>query len=192
MPRAMGHRHVPIYRVVRQGWQNPVDASYSQPKSSNHWNTQAFPSLYACCSVRVARAVALDRLRAAAVVIEDLPSDQKPILAEITWSGHLVDVATQAGVATAGFPGRYPKDVSKDSTRAAATKWHAVGLEGVVCRSASMERFGQRAWNGPHQHWSECAIFPRNSKLQPRLLRRRSNTAWLFPVSVQPGAGHET
>jgi RES domain-containing protein len=190
LPRFMAHRHTPIYRVVRQGWQHPIDASYSQRKSNNRWNTREFPALYACCSVRVARAVALDRLRFASVVVEDLPTDQRPILAEIAWSGHTVDMTSKAGVAAAGFSDQYPKETSKESTRNAATKWHAAGLEGVVCRSASMERLGESAWNGPHQHWSECAIFPRNSKLQPRLLRRRMDTGWIFPMLVQPPVAH--
>jgi hypothetical protein len=177
----ISHRHTPIYRVVRRGWQYPLDASYSQRKTDNWWNTRAFPALYTCCSVRVARAVALDKFRFSAVLAEDLQPDQRPDLVEVTWSGRVVDVATGPGVAAAGFPNDYPRGVSKSMTRDLATKWHAANREGVVCRSASMYRQGYTTWNGPHQRWSEGAIFTNNVRFQPRLLGRTSDLTWLFP-----------
>ncbi|MFN8558508.1 MAG: hypothetical protein U0531_14580, partial [Dehalococcoidia bacterium] len=61
------HDHVPVFRVVRAGWPNPLDASFSH-NQSNRWNPRgAFPALYTCCSPAVARAIVLDIFNLAAI-----------------------------------------------------------------------------------------------------------------------------
>ena len=98
-PVLFDHSHQPVYRVVRRSWRNPLDATFSQrPTADNRWNTNRFPALYCCCSVTVARAVALDVLRYAGIELTDLRPDVQPRLVEISWSGEVVDVATAAGV----------------------------------------------------------------------------------------------
>jgi hypothetical protein len=179
-PLLIEHSHM-VYRVVRQGWSDPLDASYSQTRTDNRWNTPAFPALYACCSERVARAVTLDRFRLSGVELEDLHPDVYPALAEITWSGVLADVASAAGVIAAGFPVTYPTGVPTAETQTAATAWHAGGVEGVVCRSASLARFGFSEWKDPHQPWGEVAIFPQNAARAPRRRRKRTDLDWLRP-----------
>jgi len=184
-PLLIEHSHM-VYRVIRQGWGDPLDASYSQTRSDNRWNTPAFSALYACCSEQVARAVTLDRFRLSGVELEDLHPDVYPALAEITWSGVLADVASAAGVIAAGFSETYPTGVHTAETQAAATAWHASGVEGVVCRSASLARFGFSAWTDPHQPWGEVAIFPQNAARAPRRRRRRSDLDWLRPGGARP------
>jgi RES domain-containing protein len=179
-PLFMEHGHV-VYRVTRQSWRDPLEASYSQVRTDNRWNTPAFPALYACCSEQVARAVVLDRFRLSGVELEDLHPDARPALVEITWSGMLVDVASAAGVAAAGFPATYPAGVSIADTQTAATAWHAAGFEGVVCRSASRARLGFSEWRDPHQPWGEIAIFPQNAKRAPHRRRRSAELEWLRP-----------
>jgi RES domain-containing protein len=72
-PRALVHNHVPLFRVIRRGWADPLDTSYSQRASAdNRWNTPDFPALYSSCSERVARAVARDVFRLAAIELADL------------------------------------------------------------------------------------------------------------------------
>lgn len=184
-PLLVGHGHV-VYRVTRQRWGDPLDASYSQARKDNRWNTPAFPALYACCSEQVARSVALDRFRLSGVELEDLHPDAHPALVEITWAGMLVDVASAAGVIAAGFPATYPTGVSIAETQTAATAWHAGGVEGVVCRSASLARLGFFAWKDPHQPWGEVAIFSQNAKRAPRRRRRRVDLDWLRPGRPRP------
>lgn len=180
---AMAHSHR-IFRVVRAGWRDATDASHSQTKPDNRWNTTAFPALYCCCSVPVARTVALDVFDLAAVVIEDLQPDVRPALAALSWSGQVVDVASRDGVAAAGFPPTYPDGVDKEHTRRAASQWHELGHEGVVCRSASLwRRERERAsWEGGHEHWSEVAIFPVKAANRAREEGRQDDLTWLHPA----------
>ena len=187
----MLHAH-PIFRVVRGGWRDAVDASRSRTRVDNRWNTPDFPALYCCCSVPVAQAVALDVFRLAAVMVEDLQPEVRPTLAELSWAGQVVDVASPDGVAAAGFPPAYPDGVSKEATRRAASQWHESGHEGVVCRSASIWRRGRgRArWDGSHELWSELAIFPLRAANPPREERRQDGFAWLEPATVV-GLGEE-
>jgi RES domain-containing protein len=174
----VAHDHV-VFRVVRQRWGDPLDASYSRARHGNRWNTPAFPALYACCSEQVARAVALDVFRLSAIELEDLHPDVQPALVEIAWSGTLVDVASAPGVAAAGFPATYPSGASIADTQKAAAAWYAEGLEGVVCRSASLARLGFSGWHDPHQPWGEVAIFPQNARRAARRRKARSDIDWL-------------
>jgi len=172
-----------MFRVVRAGWRDATDASHSQKRPDNRWNTADFPALYCCCSVRVARAVVLDVFRLAAVVVEDLQPEARPALAELSWVGRVVDVASPGGVAAAGFPLGYPAGVNKEQTRRAATQWHELGHEGLVCRSASLWRREQEraSWEGEHEHWSEVAIFPLKATNRAREDGRQVDLAWLHP-----------
>ena len=185
-PLLVDHGHL-VYRVIRQRWQDPLDASHSRGRTDNRWNTQAFPALYACCSERVARAVALDVFRLSGVELEDLNADVRPALVDIIWSGTVVDVASADGVIAAGFPPTYPAGISVGETQHAATAWHRAGLEGIVCRSASLARFGFAEWKDPHPPWGEIAIFPQNAKHAPHRRRRRADLDWL---RAEPPTAH--
>lgn len=177
-PLVQRHDHVPVYRVIRANWRDPLDASYSQTRTDRRWNTPDFPALYACCSETVAAAVARDVFRVGALALEDLRGG-RPELVEIRWTGQVVDVATTQGVEAAGFSPDYPGAVGKDLTQRAATQWESEGREGVVYRSASLWRAGCRAWTGPHPPWAELVMFPRRAATRPSLLRRRSDLGWL-------------
>ena len=183
--RLVEHTHRPNYRVVRRSWADPLDASYSQTRSGNRWNTAGFPALYCCCSPWVARAVALDVFRMAGVVLEDLQSAHRPQLVEISWAGRVVDVASAEGVAAAGFPPQYPGGVSKEQTRRFAATCHEAAAEGIVCRSASLARMGFSAWTGTHAPWGELAIFTQNCQRPPRLLRCREDVEWFLRPAVR-------
>jgi RES domain-containing protein len=177
-PRFLDWTREPIFRVVRRGWKNPIDTSYS--RTANHrWNTPDFEALYCCASAKVARAVTLDIFRTAGVVIEDLRPEVRPQLVELAWQGRVVDVATAEGVRAAGFPVKYPQDVGRESTQAAGARWYGSGAEGVICRSASLERLRFSAWAGDYAIWSEIAIYPANAKKMAKLLRRSNALGWL-------------
>ena len=184
----VAHRHEPLYRMVRASYADPLDASFSKLRADNRWNPPAaFAALYTCCSERVARAVALDLYDYAGIVLEDLQPAALPHLAEIAWRGHVVDVASAEGVAAAGFPPNYPMRVDCSQTQPKAIGWHAAGSEGVVCRSASIDRLGLADWNGPHVSWSELAIFVENAVASPQLIRRRTDLDWFRAVgATQP------
>ena len=174
MTQEIRHEHVPIFRVVRKGWADPIDTTFSQhPKVSNRWNTAEFPALYCCCSETVARAIVRDVFALAGVDLEDLQDDSRPQLVEVHWTGGAVDMISPSGVTTAGFPGDYPKGVGHAVTQPAATGWHSQGFEAVVCRSASRSRLGFNNWVGDHQQWSEFAIFTDIAVVRPSVLRRR-------------------
>lgn len=179
-PRLLDHRHEPVYRVVRSGWADPLDASHSRRTPDRRWNDAAFPALYFCCSEAVAGAVARDVLRYAGLRLDELQPAARPQLAEIAWRGRVADVTTSEGIEAAGFPPEYPRHVSRHETRRRAARWHgAEGVEGVVCRSASLARLGVERWPGAHQGWSELAIFAERAARPPELLRRRSDLDWL-------------
>lgn len=182
-PRAVLHSHTGVYRVIRRKWRDPLDASFSQRKTDNRWNTPEFPALYCCCSLGVARSVALDLLRRAGVVLEDLRPEAQPALAEIRWSGRVVDVTSAKGIAAAGFDSRYPEGATIAGTQAKAANWHAAGFQGVVCRSTSMARQGFDRWVGDHRRWGELAIFIRDERRKPVLIRRVEGLSWLRVLS---------
>ena len=175
----IAHTHTPLYRVVQHGWADPTDSSYSQTVDNNRWNTRDFPALYCCCSSRVARGVVQERF-GNDIVLEDLNPEVMPDLAEIDWNGDVVDVASLAGVKANGFSARYPEGTTIVDCQKAATSWHARTLDGVVCRSASLNRLGvETEWANDHQAWSEVAIFTSISRTKPKLGNRRVGPEWL-------------
>lgn len=178
-PRTFVHDHQPIYRVVRRGWSDPLDSSFSRRRDDRRWNTPDFPALYCCCSEVVARDVTRDLLLEAAVEPEDLQPDLRPQLVEIGWRGEVVDVVTEEGVAEAGFPMDYPAGVVLADTQEAAKVWHQKAAEGVCCRSASVHRRGRASWSEEHEVFGEVAIYPDNAEEAPRLLSRRGDLDWL-------------
>ncbi len=178
-PLTTEHTHLPIYRVVRKGREDPLDTSFSQRASGNNrWNTPQFPALYCCCSERVARAVTLDVFRLAGMELTDLQPNAQPQLVELSWSGPVIDMVSPGGIHAAGFPADYPERVTKEQTRKAAATWHENGALGVVCRSASLSRQGFSNWIEPHPTWGELAVFVTNNPAQPRLLLRREDLGW--------------
>lgn len=179
--RSRPHTHQPLYRVVRAGWADPLDASFSQRAVDNRWNTAGFPALYCCCGLPVARAVTRDLLKLAAVEIEDLTPAFRPRLVEVEWSGELIDVVSAEGIAAAGFPATYPGGTSKIRTRELATGWHSEGAEGVVCRSASLWRLGFTAWTDDCSQTGESVLFVENCRTPPVKLRHRDDVSWLKP-----------
>lgn len=168
-----------LYRVVRRGWANPLDTSFSRTAADQRWNSEGFEALYCCGSEPVARAVTLDVFRMAGVVLADLRTEARPQLVEIGWSGPVVDVSTGPGVLSAGFLSGYPASVPKNRTRAAAKRWHSRRAEGVCCRSASLGRMGKTSWKGDHRAWCELALWPGNWVHAAQLLRRPSSDRWL-------------
>ncbi len=178
-PLSAAHSHWPVFRVVRAEWQEPLDATFSQSKPDRRWNTQHFPALYCCCSLPVARAITRDIFNLGAILPSDLQPEYRPRLVEIKWQGRVADVASPAGVEAAGFPTAYPEDVETETTQRKGSEWFARGLEGVVCRSASLFRLGASRWNGSHEPWGELAIFVSNSEEEPRLIGHRDELDWL-------------
>ena len=75
------HDHLPVCRVVRRGWKDPIDTAFSQRHNvDNRWNTPDFPALYCCCSKTVARAIVKDRFGITGVDITDLQQPWYPQL----------------------------------------------------------------------------------------------------------------
>ena len=177
--RRFDHGHLPVYRVVRVGWSDPLDATFSQRRGDRRWNSEDFPALYCCCSPGVARAVALDIFRMAGVDLEDLQPDVQPQLTEIEWRGEVVDMVTEDGLTAAGFSSDYPEGSDRGTTRASAVSWHEADAEGVCARSASLSRRGSSAWSGDHRSYGELAIYVNNATKQPVLRRRRRDVRWL-------------
>jgi hypothetical protein len=185
----LSHRDRPLYRVVRAGWPDPLDASFSQKAGDRRWNTVGFPALYCCCSVLVARGIARDLLKLAAIEVEDLQPAFRPRLVEVAWRGAVVDVSTAAGVAAAGLPPGYPAGVTKELTRSLASQWHAAGDEGVACRSASLWRLGFSDWTGPCFRWSELAIFVESCGVRPTWTGHRDDPGWLTAALTEAEEG---
>ncbi len=180
MTATVPHVHVPLFRVGPRSWTDPTDASFSQSHTDNRWNTPAFPALYCCCSERVARAVVDDRLRRLAVELADLTPDAQPQLAEIDWTGTVVDMISEEGIVTNGFPRAYPAGVEVADCQRASIAWNEAGHEGVVCRSAAVHRLSRgMRWEGDHQAWGEVAVFTQKAREKPRLRRLRNDLDWL-------------
>lgn len=178
--RTENHTHVPVYRVTRAGWADPLDATFSQKRDTNRWNTAEFPALYCCCSIAVARAVTRDLYVDAAIDLEDLQPAARPTLSEIEWRGKVVDVASSEGLQAAGLPRSNPAELEVRLTQPLAAVWHSARVEGVLCRSASLARLGFVDFSGDHQRWGELAIFVANSA-PPSLASRLAGQDWLLP-----------
>lgn len=178
-PLTFEHTHVPVFRVVRAAWPDPLETAHAMTRGGR-WNPAgAFAVLYAACSERVARAVVIDVFRLAAVELDDLMPEAQPALVEIDWRGQVVDVASPEGVAAAGFAPDYPAGAGRDATQLTGVRWHDGRHECVAARSASLGRLGFARWEGEHAAWGELAVFVANARTQPRLLRLRRDLAWL-------------
>lgn len=178
--RTIPHTHTPVYRVVQRGWTDPLDASYSQRADDNRWNTRAFPALYCCCSERVAAVLVRDRLRRLQLDLDDLTPDAQPQVVEIDWTGRVVDMVSETGIAGNGFAPAYPDRATIAECQTAAGRWHARSHEGIVCRSASVHRLAPATpWTGDHAAWGELAVFPDRAARKPALIRRRSDLDWI-------------
>lgn len=176
------HDHNPLYRVLPQDAIDFLDDSYSRHKD-NRWNTADFPALYCCCSKQSARAVALEKLSSVGLLLEDVQPPDSPMLVEVEWVGQVVDVASADGVLAAGFTADYPDGTTRDRARLLAAQWFENGHEGIVCRSASLFRLGNRNWHPPHQPWGEAVVYKQNATQQPKSLRKHDDSAWLSSVS---------
>lgn len=137
--------------------------------------------LYTCCSVAVARAVAVEALERAGLLLADLAPEYRPSLIELAWRGEVVDLISPGGIEAAGLPAGYPHQIRHGTTQPLGRAWHAEGLAGVVCRSASLARTGLLRWQGAHERFGEVAIFVANATARPALLRRRADPSWLNP-----------
>jgi len=175
---AVDHDHAPVFRVLRAGHTNPLDVSHSRARPGR-WNTPDFPALYSCCSETSAKAVARDRFNLAAVALDDLQPDAHPQLFELEWRGSVADVASPEGLSAAEFPASYPEGAPRERTQLRAAEWRRDGLQGVVCRSASLFRLGFSDWSGDHARWGELAIFVDIAQTQVTLRRKRADLDWL-------------
>jgi len=184
-PLLTEHSHLPVFRVIRAGWRDPLDSSFSRRKPDNRWNTSDFSALYCCCSEQVAWAVVRDVFRFAAVSWNDLQPEVRPGLVEISWTGTVVDVVSREGLHATDLSPDYPKGVTKSQTRALAVRWHNSGHEGVVSRSASLMRLGFSKWVGSHEPWGELVIFVANAKNPPTLTRHRDDLDVIFGSVAQ-------
>lgn len=173
-------------RVVRAGWDDPLDVSFSQTRSDRRWNTIDFPTLYCCCSVQVARAITRDLLGIGSVLVADLQPAYRPALVDIKWQGRVADITSLEGLKAAGFEATYPEGVEISETQRRAVVWIDAELEGVVCRSASLHRLGFSDWLGSHEPWGELAIFVSSSSMAPELINRRVDLDWLHPSLDAP------
>jgi len=179
--RITAHTHIPLFRVVpRRYIDDAENAAPSQDRTDNRWNTSAFPVLYCCCSLQVARAVARLKIRRTGLTLDQISPDRLPALREILWDGQVVDMASRGGIRRAGFPDDYPAPATTIGlTQAAAVRWHAAGREGLVCRSHALyEVAAERGWHEPHEPWGEVAIFVRNTKA-PISRRAFLDLSWL-------------
>jgi hypothetical protein len=180
MTATVHHTHSPIFRVVRRGWPDPIDATFSQsPKVDNRWNTVDFPALYCCCSETLASSIVKDIFRITGATLTDLLETAYPQLVEIQWQGEPVDMTAESSIVLAGFSPDYPDRANHSQTRIVAIAWHAGGASGVLCRSASMARLGFSGWNDDHAAWSELAIYTTNCSTKPIVLNRRDDLDWL-------------
>jgi RES domain-containing protein len=174
---AVAHDHR-LYRLVRARHADALDTSYSR-HSGGRWNPEdAFPVLYTACSIMVARGLARDLFASGLIEPEDLMPGEQPELVEIAWLGSVVDVASAAGVAAAGFAANYPHGVGHAVTQPKGLSWYDDGHEGAVCRSASLARLGFGDWSGRCTDFAETAIFADVCTVKPRQVQRRRFVDW--------------
>lgn len=172
------HDHVPLYRVARAGWSDPVDATFSTVHGGRWSPRGGFPILYTCCSKNTARAVLAHVLRVTSLEIDDLNPEIRPVLVEVEWSGDVVDMCSVEGVMECGFRIAYPAGYTHEHTQQFGTVWHSLGAEGVVCRSESVFQNRHHGWLGDHREWSEVAIFVGNAQRRPRLVALDPEFDW--------------
>src|ERR1700728_4297012 len=99
MTATINNNHLPIYRVVRRSWPDPIDTTFSQgPTANNRWNTVDFPALYCCCSEAVASAIVKDVFRITGDTLPDVIEAAYPQLVEIQWQGEPVDMTAESAI----------------------------------------------------------------------------------------------
>ncbi len=175
--KIVAHGHVPLFRVLRAGHANPLDASHSRFRPGR-WNTRGFAALYTCCSEFSARAVARDRLRLAAVEVNELQPAARPQLSELAWSGPVVDVASAEGIEAAGFAPGYPTGVEPTPRRSPGRRNGSAG--GARESSAAGPRSPASASRTGRNRTSGGESSPSSS----RPPRRRSRSAGHEPISI--------
>lgn len=134
--------------------------------------------MYTSCSERVARAIANDLLQLAAVNLDDLNPEIRPVLVEIEWHGEVVDMCSVSGIVECGFGIDYPAKYEHRDTQPFGLAWHTLGADGIQSRSASLFRTDHKGWMGDHREWGEVAIFVRNAARPPTVKSVRSDFAW--------------
>ena len=163
-------------RVADPSWRNPLDGGYSQ-RVGGRWNARgAFPAVYLCRSVSVARAVVFQKLEGHPYGPEDLNPSMGPVLVETTVrQERFVDAITTRGLESMDLPPSYPRDA-----RNRIVPWSRCqplgqaawddGCEGIACRSAAPTAPGGG---------EELAWFVRGRR-RLRLRRKRPFAEWFW------------
>jgi RES domain-containing protein len=163
-------------RVADPSWRNPLDGGYSQ-RAGGRWNAPgAFPVVYLCRTVSVARAVVFHQLEGHPYGPEDLNPSMGPVLVETTVrSERFVDAITARGLESTGLTVSYPRDgrgqlVGWSRCQPLGQEAWEDGCEGIACRSAA-----PTAPTGGE----ELAWFVRGRR-RLRLLRKRPFAEWFW------------
>ncbi len=125
------------WRVCGPDWEDPGDTSYSQ-KYGGRWNAPgSFGVLYLNATQSVAAAQARAYFRASGFELDDVRESERPDLVEFTVQPlEVVDVVSDAGVASCGLPASYPYEVTHSVCQTIGAAIFATDESGVACRSA--------------------------------------------------------
>ncbi len=151
-------------RVADPSWDDPLDGTYSMV-SGGRWNPPgAFPVVYLCSDVRVARGIVFAKYEGLPYGPEDLEPGEAPILVSTdTPHDDYLDAVTDGGLGAVGLPATYPRDDRGDVIPHPVCQpigeraWQD-GCPGIACRSAVLKT----AEDG-----EDLAFFPRATPLSP-------------------------
>jgi len=129
-------------RVARPSWIDPLDASHAA-RRGGRWNPpDSFPTLYLNADLETAKLQIVRMLDGYPADIDDLEDDAYTLVAATLPRKQVcADAVRDAGLRTLGLPRSYPLDdgdapVPRTTCQRVGADVHAVGLRGVLCRSA--------------------------------------------------------
>ena len=171
MPAKTLSRGGTYYGVAKPEWSDPLDTSHAK-RHGRRWNPPGeFGALYLSRTIEVAAANARWQHRGRAIGRFDLRPERRPVLVTLELLGsRLLDVVTAAGVASVGFPARYPFGVSYERCQPKGRRAYHDGLAGVACRSAA--ECTPKEWLGEELTWFDRSLGVRESA------KRRAFADW--------------
>ena len=140
MPLPVTERAGEYWRLIKPGWSDPNDTSYSKrPNVDNRWNPVGdFGALYLCASITVAAANARWKHNRRAIKLFDLaPSKRYSLVQYDVPVVRVLDAASSEGIRALGFEENFPFGVPHTPCREIAVQANGEGLRGVAARSAA-------------------------------------------------------
>jgi len=162
-------------RVVDPAWENPLDPEFAA-QLGGRWNPPgSFSTLYLNEELHTARAQILKLLNGAPIEPDDLDPGFDLVVATLPRAQKVADLRDDEGLEAVDLPTTYPRyangrPVQHDACQPVGDEVHALGLRGILARSAATVDGSGR----------ELAWFPARKSSTAKLVERRPFAEWWF------------